>query len=118
MPCIVRESQVLVWALLECRLEVVHHESKQGGEEEDKDIVVRPVNRDETELDSTTSESHFATFNGRDVYALCNDNRWNENRIDAFRDMGKDHHHFWKVVKERAPRTCSRSPTRSKLVIR
>ncbi|KAI3826327.1 hypothetical protein L1987_00374 [Smallanthus sonchifolius] len=57
MPCIVRESQVLVWAMLECRLEVDHRESKQE-KEQDKDIeiVIRPVN---TEFDSTTSEPHL-----------------------------------------------------------
>ncbi|KAI3802937.1 hypothetical protein L1987_31084 [Smallanthus sonchifolius] len=57
MPCIVRESQVLVWAMLECRLEVDHRESTQE-KEQDKDIeiVIRPFN---AEFDSTTSESHL-----------------------------------------------------------
>ncbi|KAJ0784365.1 hypothetical protein HanPSC8_Chr01g0035891 [Helianthus annuus] len=54
VPCIVRESQVLVWAMLECRLEADRPEAKQ---DQDTEVVIRSVNCDETEFDSTTSES-------------------------------------------------------------
>ncbi|KAI3826414.1 hypothetical protein L1987_00462 [Smallanthus sonchifolius] len=59
MPCTLQESQVLVWTMLECRLEVDQLVSKE--EEKDKDIetVIRRVKPDETESDSTTSESHL-----------------------------------------------------------
>ncbi|KAM0053152.1 hypothetical protein Hdeb2414_s0007g00256571 [Helianthus debilis subsp. tardiflorus] len=56
VPCIVRESQMLVWAMLECRLEADRPEAKQ---DQDTEVIIRSVNCDETEFDSKTSESHL-----------------------------------------------------------
>ncbi|XP_076915010.1 F-box/kelch-repeat protein At1g57790-like [Bidens hawaiensis] len=55
LPCLVQESQVSAWAMLEWRLEVDRAEEKKK-EDRDTEIVVRPVNG---EFHSTTSESHL-----------------------------------------------------------
>nr|GEW42353.1 hypothetical protein [Tanacetum cinerariifolium] len=56
MPSLVLKSEVPVWALLECRLEGDHSDSKQQEEKEDP-IVIRSVTCDLVEYDSSTSES-------------------------------------------------------------
>ncbi|MFS7908241.1 hypothetical protein Hanom_Chr01g00080861 [Helianthus anomalus] len=57
MPCTVLESQASAWAMLECRLEVDHVESKLEEKDNDTELVVRPVKGDNIEFDITTGES-------------------------------------------------------------
>ncbi|XP_076943718.1 uncharacterized protein LOC143614059 [Bidens hawaiensis] len=56
--CTLRESQLLVWAMLECRLEVDYCKSKQEEKDKDVETVIRQVKPDETKSDSE-SESHL-----------------------------------------------------------
>ncbi|KAK1441269.1 hypothetical protein QVD17_07115 [Tagetes erecta] len=60
MPCIIPESQVSAWAMLEWRFELDLGESQQ--EEDATQIVVKPVKGDNIDYDNTIGESYILSI--------------------------------------------------------